>query len=71
MILMRHVDASLLSELHPQLGFEIARKARDTIQTLDSRLRGNDDVLGGEATRNYKTHPKAARLMDFPILETP
>ena len=26
----------------PQLGFEIARKARDTIQDLDSRFRGND-----------------------------
>jgi hypothetical protein len=27
---------------HPQLGFEIARQARDTIYTLDLRLRGDD-----------------------------
>jgi hypothetical protein len=27
---------------HPQVAVEIARKARDTIQDLDSRFRGND-----------------------------
>jgi hypothetical protein len=29
---------------HPQVAFEIARKARDTIQTLDSRLRVDDSI---------------------------
>jgi hypothetical protein len=37
---------------HPQLGFDIARKARDIIQGLDSRFRGNDNnVAGCEACR--------------------
>ena len=32
---------------HPPLAFEIARKVRDNIQNLDSRLRGNDSYVTG------------------------
>jgi hypothetical protein len=33
----------------PQVGFEIARKARDTMQILDPRLRGDDSSVYGVA----------------------
>jgi len=32
---------------HPQVAIEIARKARDTIQDLDPRFRGDDDNVAG------------------------
>ena len=48
---------------HPQLAFEIARKARDNIQNLDSRLRGNDSyVAGAEPPAISLSVPPAGRL---------
>jgi hypothetical protein len=44
----------------PQLGFEIARKARDTIQNLDARLRGHDkkSFRGNDDDSNkFSPHP--------------
>jgi hypothetical protein len=39
---------------HPQLAVEIARKARDTIQGLDSRFRGKDvSSFKGDADVTY------------------
>ena len=38
---------------HPQIAFEIARKARDTFKNLDSRLRGNDGI------KNSAIHPSS------------
>ena len=56
----------------PQLAVEIAREARDTIQNLDSRLRGNDNnVAGAEPPAISFSKSKAAfrRLLFIHVLD--
>jgi hypothetical protein len=44
----------------PQLAVEIARAARDTIYTLDSRFRENDRKFRGSATHKHAS-PQATQ----------
>jgi hypothetical protein len=46
---------------HPQVVVEIARKARDTIQGLDSRFRGNDGMIGLPPSRELQNKQRLSR----------